>query len=473
MKLFHRSILPLGILAATLGGGVLAFERKPAPPPAESMRAANDLSTAFRYASRAVGPAVVKVTSVQRAPAVQAGGQNVPFGLPFFFRGPGGPGGDQNGFERRGQGTGFVIDEHGTIVTNNHVVRGADTVTVETSDGRTYTAKVVGTDARTDLAVIAVEGDGLEVARLGDSDSIEVGDWVIAVGTPLGLDQTVTAGIVSAKSRRDVGITDFEDFIQTDAAINPGNSGGPLVNLNGEVIGVNTAIASQNGGNVGIGFAIPINLARSIVDQLRDHGAVRRGMLGVTIQPLTDELARSFGFDGEGVLVGDVVRDGPAAGAGIEAGDIVVSLDGKGVVDHHDLRTRIAERKPGDDVKVAVVRDGEQKEFHVTLGSLDGSGDGGSLANPSAPKLGLTVETLPPAISKRNGGLTGVIVKHVQPGGAAAEAGLRPGDVITRIDGTDVTSIADAKALMNGTDQGIRLRVWRDGQFRFVFLKSR
>ncbi|NIP86722.1 MAG: trypsin-like serine protease, partial [Planctomycetales bacterium] len=302
----------------------------------QQLGVANDLSTAFRYTAKALRPSVVSISSVKKVEPQAAQRRAAPPNVPEEFRGffdddlferffeqiP------RRGFVQRGLGSGVIISEDGYILTNNHVVRDADEVTVTLSENQDFAARTIGTDAETDLAVLKINASGLVAARLGDSDAIEVGDWVLAIGSPMGLDQTVTAGIISAKGRSNVGITQFENFIQTDAAINPGNSGGPLVNLRGEVVGINTAIASRTGGNLGIGFAIPSNMALQIKDAILRDGKVERGWLGAAIQDLTPELADSFGFGSlDGVLVGDVVANGPAAKAGLASGDIVVTLN--------------------------------------------------------------------------------------------------------------------------------------------------
>lgn len=271
----------------------------------------------------------------------------------------------------RGQGSGFVIDPSGYILTNSHVVGRADTVTVTLSDGREWEAEIVGTDPKTDVAVIKIDGHDLPVLPMGDSDKIEVGQWVLALGSPFGLTGTVTSGIVSATGRSSMGITDYEDFIQTDAAINPGNSGGPLVNLRGEVIGINTAIVSRTGGYMGVGFAIPINMAKEICDQLISEGSVTRGHLGVAIQNVTAELARSFGMEKpEGVLVGDVVDNSPADKAGMQPGDIILTFDGQTVRRMTKLRNLVAQTAPGREVEIVVHRDGERETLQVTVGQL-------------------------------------------------------------------------------------------------------
>ena len=336
---------------------------------------------AFRAVAKEVSPAVVFIqvekTTEQPQMSPFASPFNGPFGDDFFRRffgtPPQGHGhGTMPKREMRAQGSGFIISPDGLIMTNNHVVGGADKVTVRLHDGREFTAKVVGTDPPTDVAVIKIDANDLPVAQLGDSDKLEVGDWVLAIGNPFGLSHTLTAGIVSAKGRSGIGLADYENFIQTDAAINPGNSGGPLVNLDGQVVGINTAIFSRSGGYMGIGFAIPINMAKQIRDQLVENGTVTRGQLGVYIQDLTDDLAQSFGLkDSKGILISKVIEDSPAAKAGLKQGDIVLKADGKPVGKVNEFRNGIAMTAPGTVVRLDILRNGKPEQIKVTIGKRD------------------------------------------------------------------------------------------------------
>ena len=375
-----------------------------------------------------------------------------------------------------GQGSGFIISEDGYILTNNHVVGGADKLEVKLSDGRALVAKLVGTDAHTDVAVIKVDAKKLPVIPLGDSDKLEPGEWVLAIGSPFGLTGTVTSGIVSATGRSSMGITDYENFIQTDAAINPGNSGGPLVNLEGEAIGINTAILSRSGGYNGIGFAIPVSMAKSIVTQLIERGSVTRGYLGVMIQQLTPELAQSFKIpDSQGVLIGDVSADGPGAAAGLQSGDVVVKLDGQPVEDLTTFRNQVALIKPDTKATLTVIRGGESKEIVVTVGTLPDQ-DVTSVQNSSSTSsLGLAVQTLDPQLADKLGvkADSGVVITQVQPGSEADNQGLQSGMIIKQVDHVQVKNAKEfAEAVKAGKEAGSVLLLVQQGEHtRFVVLK--
>jgi serine protease Do len=416
----------------------------------ESLRQTGE---AFRAVAKKVSPAVVFVKVEKIVKDQPAGefpfpfGDHGPFGDDFFRRFfgipmPQGPGQEERPPQRMlGQGSGFIVTPDGYILTNNHVVGEADKVTVQLEDGREFTAKVIGADPRSDVAVIKIDADRLPVLPLGDSDALAVGDWVLAVGNPFGLSHTITAGIVSAKGRSSVGIADYENFIQTDAAINPGNSGGPLVDLDGKAVGMNTAIFSRSGGYMGIGFAIPINMVVSIRDQLIEHGSVTRGYLGVTIQDLTPELARGFGMEGQkGALVAAVSEGSPAEKAGLKRGDVIVEFAGKPVTDIGDFRNRVAMMAPGTREKITVVRLGKRQSLEVGIGKLPEEKEGGGKEPPAAAELGLTVQPLTPELAQQLGyvGESGVVVSRVAPGSVAAEAGIRPGTLIQEVNRTPV-----------------------------------
>jgi len=370
---------------------------------------------------------------------------------PFSFGGPSGPNdplkdffdrffGDQmpKDFKQKNLGSGFIIDKQGFILTNNHVVEKADEITVKLADGKSFLANIVGRDPKTDLALIRIESDQeLIPLPMGDSESLEVGDWVVAMGNPFGLDNTVTAGIVSAKYRH-IGAGPYENFIQTDASINPGNSGGPLLNTRCEVIGINTVIFSQTGGSIGIGFAIPINMAKEILEQLKT-GRVVRGWLGVMIQKITPELKAKLGLEDEqGALVADVSSGSPAEKAGIQRGDVIVSFDGKKINEMNDLPYIVASTPIGKAVPVKVVRKGRERILEVKIGELkEGKKDleeGGKSRSES--RLGMRVEDLTPQLAKDLGlpDAEGLAIVQVDGGSPAAEAGLRPGDIILELD---------------------------------------
>jgi serine protease Do len=403
-----------------------------------------------------------------------------------FFRRFGGQDGmpGQRGMPRgravTGQGSGFFISGDGYAVTNNHVVDGADKVEVTTDDGTIYKAKVIGTDARTDLALIKVEGgSNFPFAKLSDGKP-RIGDWVLAVGNPFGLGGTVTAGIVSARGR-DIGNGPYDDFIQIDAPVNKGNSGGPAFNTEGEVMGVNTAIYSPSGGSVGIAFSIPASTVKSVVAQLQDKGSVSRGWIGVQIQPVTPDIADSLGLKkAEGALVAEPQSNGPAAKAGIESGDVITAVNGDTVKDARELARTIGGLAPGASVKLNVLHKGQEKTVNLTLGQLpnsqqakadnDDNDKGGTTSRGTeVPKLGLT---LAPANSVAGAGKDGVVVTEVDPKSAAADRGFKEGDVILEVAGKNVTSAGDVRDAINSArtenKNSVLMRVKSGGSSRFV-----
>ncbi|KAA3621585.1 MAG: DegQ family serine endoprotease [Proteobacteria bacterium] len=405
---------------------------------------------AFSSVAEKVSPAVVFI-SVEKMENVRSR-EGFPFDDEFFRRFFDQPMPDRfRGESRqrrvRGQGSGFIVSSDGYILTNNHVVGDADEVIVQLQDGREFKARQIGSDERSDVAVIKVDADNLPVLELGDSEQLQVGEWVLAIGSPFGLSHTLTAGIVSAKGRSSVGITDYENFIQTDAAINPGNSGGPLVDLNGQAVGMNTAIFSRSGGYMGIGFAIPINMVRNIMDQLIDTGQVTRGFLGILIQDLTQDLAESFGLDNRnGVLIAGVTDGSPAERGGLKQGDIVVEFDGRDVTEVGSFRNRVSMVTPGTKVKMTVVRDGEQVDLEIEVGTLpDEIGAQSPREDEPLEDLGFSVQTLTPELAKRFEieDLSGVVVTSVDNGSPAFEAGLRPGMVISEVNRTAVADAAE------------------------------
>jgi len=378
---------------------------------------------------------------------------------------------------RHGLGSGVIITKDGYILTNNHVVDGAKDVKVTMEDGHEYTAKVIGRDPKTDLAVVKIDAKNLPVVPMADSSKVEVGDVVLAIGNPFGVGQTVTKGIVSATDRGNMGIEAYENFIQTDAAINPGNSGGALVDVQGRLIGINTAILSRSGGSQGVGFAIPSDIARNVMEGLIENGHVTRGYLGVIIQSVTPALAEEFKLkDSKGALIGDVMNDGPAAKAGFKPGDVVVEFNGKKVSDSRHLQLSVADTKPGSTVPVEVLRNGEQKTLHATVKQLPGteqladnnssnSGDTGTLNGVGVGDLDSQTRqqfNIPKEVK-------GAVVTQVEPGSAAAEAGLKPGTVIEDINHHPVKSSEDAvKLTENSASKRTLLRVWENGGSRYI-----
>ena len=391
-----------------------------------------------------------------------------------MYPGPQGPGGDmfeefferffrnapQSPHKQRSLGSGFIISQDGYILTNDHVVDGADEIKVKLSDGREFTGEIRGLDPKLDLALIKIDaGEDLPVARLGDSEEIKVGEWVMAIGNPFGLEQTVTVGIVSAKGRV-IGAGPYDDFIQTDASINPGNSGGPLFNMQGEVIGINTAIVAQG---QGIGFAIPVNMAKQIIPQLRDEGRVTRGWLGVTVQALNKELAESFDLDTtHGALVNEVIEDSPADKAGLKRGDIIVEYDGKQVDELNDLPRLVAATPVDETVKVKVFRDGKERTINVKIGRLD-DGEMALAADDeeTGGALGLTVANVTPELVERYSleSDQGILITKIDPEGPAAEANLRVGDLVVEADGKEVGSVKEFEELVGKMKSGKVLRL--------------
>ena len=427
-----------------------------APPAAGSDRN-------FVEVAKAVTPTVVNIstTRISRLPEGHAGG--APFDDPFFKRFFG----DElfRRFEapkdrrERSLGSGVIADANGYIITNNHVVSKADEIRILFSDKRSLTAKVVGTDPKTDIAVIKVDAKDLPTIPWADSDKLQVGEYVLAIGNPFGLNQTVTMGIVSAVGRANVGIAEYEDFIQTDAAINPGNSGGALVNARGELVGINTAIFSQSGGYMGIGFAVPSNMVRSVMEQLIKGGKVVRGYLGVSIQELTQDLARQFGVaEAKGVLVSDVLADSPAKRAKLERGDVIVEFDGRAVENPTQFRNLVAQTPIGKNVRVKFLRGGKERDLEVTIAEQPktsaqsgGPGDEGSEGRSSGAFAGMDVRELTPELARRfnlpRGDKGGVIVARVGEGSPAGEAGLQVGDLITEINRKPIAGLRDFQSV--------------------------
>ncbi len=459
----------------------------PPQPLGRDLAVAQSLSRAFASVVEKAGPAVVFIevekTVVKKVPE---GHPPFPFGpFPFDFFGddfmrrffPQLP----RKFKQKGAGSGFIVSPDGLIFTNNHVVADADKVTVRLVDGRSFKAKILGKDPQSDVAVLKIEAKDLPTVPLGDSDGIEVGEWVIAIGNPFGLSHTVTVGVVSAKGRSGLGITDYEDFIQTDAAINPGNSGGPLLNLKGEVIGMNTAIFTRSGGYMGIGFAIPINIVKLVAEQLVKQGKVVRGWLGVVIQDLTPALAEEFGLKkAEGALVAEVMKGSPAHRAGLKAGDVIVGYNGKPVKNSSELRTLVGLTHPGTAIDLEIIRNGKRQTLKVTIGEYPKEGWQKAAApelDQLLEKFGFKVQALTPDLAQELGYdvKRGVIISAVAPGSPASMADLRPGLLIEEVNRKPVKTLEDFyQALAVSQKTGRVLLLVRDQRFRrFVVLSLR
>ncbi|MFM1821760.1 MAG: hypothetical protein RI967_26 [Planctomycetota bacterium] len=488
-------LLSPGVVGAAHAGALLSgaadarANAAASPLDTSARREANALSRAFRSAARALSPSVVTINTVSSARAAAQGAPTAPFpGFPGM-PGPGVPRGAPQ--PARGTGTGVVISADGHIVTANHVVEDADRIEIVLADGRTADAEIVGLDPGTDIAVLRTKATGLAPARFGDSGELEAGDWVVAVGAPFGLEQTVTAGIVSAKGRSDVGLATFENYIQTDAAINPGNSGGPLANLDGEIVGINAAISSRGGGNDGIGFAVPSAVVRRVVDSLIADGRVARGYLGVAVQPIDAALAASLGAgESGGIVVNEVVAGSPAADAGLEPGDVIVSIGDRRVRTPGELVATIGAAAPGDEIGLEVLRGGDARAMRATLSERrDGAAARSTrpaAARPSAlAPLGLAVEELSPRDAAALGLGGGdaeddaaedgaLVIGRVEEGSPAARAGLSAGDAIRRVGRQPVHTLDELLAAIEalGEDASVPLLVEREGRARFVLVRT-
>jgi serine protease Do len=383
-----------------------------------------------------------------------------------FFRHFGGPE-QRRGVPTRALGSGFIVKSDGVILTNAHVVDGATEVKVKLTDRREFPAKVVGVDKKTDVAVLKIDAQGLPVVKVGDPTHLRVGEWVLAIGSPFGFENSATAGIVSARGRSLPG-EGYVPFIQTDVAVNPGNSGGPLFDSSGEVIGINSQIYSQSGGYMGLSFAIPIDVAMNVEQQLVAHGRVTRGKLGVTVQDVTQQLAESFGLSRpSGALVSSVEKGSPAAKAGLEPGDVVLSLNGNEVASSSDLPPRVADLKPGSSAKLEVWRDGRKRDLEVRVGeSSDTVASEGSHQEGEHGRLGLAVRPLTPDERQQAGVSGGVLVQDVQ--GPAARAGIRPGDVVLAVNGTRIDGVEQLRQLVSKSGKHVALLIERGDTRLFV-----
>lgn len=438
------------------------------------------LTSSFSDVVAKIAPSVVYVYSTRTVHGPSASEMS-PFNDPFFRQFFGDQFNQnstrQRSYKEQGLGSGVIVTKDGYILTNNHVVEGADEVKVAEADNdQEYTAKIVGRDPQTDVAVLKIEAKDLPVATLADSDKIKVGDVVLAVGNPFGVGQTVTMGIVSATRRGGMGIEHYEDFIQTDAAINPGNSGGALVDTEGRVIGINTAILSRSGGYQGVGFAVPINLAKNVMNQLIKTGHVERGYLGVSIQNLTPDLAKEFDVPNQqGALIGGVSDNSAAEEAGLKSGDVIVEFNGKTVADSRQLMLLVGSMSPGAKAKVKVLRDGHEKTVEVTLKKMPErmlAGGGQSESNSIGILDGVTLSNIDSSARQQldlPDSLKGALVTNIDPGCAAYEAGLRTGDVIQQIGRKNVTDAESAASATHSVNaHRVLLRIWRDGGSRYV-----
>lgn len=445
----------------------------------ESISILRRMGNAFASVAAKASPGVVGIVAQRTVSRPVSPMREMPFGQPddsfedffdYFFRRSPRERLPERDYTQRAQGSGFIISEKGYILTNNHVVSGADKVLVEVGEGRSVEAEVVGTDPESDVAVIRVdpdEVDGIKPVALGNSDSLQVGEWVLAIGNPMGLSHTVTAGIISATGRS-LNIATYENFIQTDAAINMGNSGGPLVNLSGEAVGINTAILGPGGGNIGIGFAIPINMARQVADQLIRTGTVERGYLGVVPQDVTEEIAQALGLEkAEGVVLAEVTPDSPAAQGGLQQGDVVLRFAGTDIDSARQFRNLVAARKPDEKVEVVLRRDSRRRTLSVRLGrrpsveELRGQRQPTPLQPEVTPqRLGITVQDLTPEMADRFGfqDQTGVIITRVESGSEADEKGLRQGYVIKQVNRRPVNNVQQfEEAVSEAMDDGGRV----------------
>ena len=485
------------VMVMLVAAAVIAVSLSTKAPVAGQQTALREMSDGFVKISEQASPSVVFITVSKEMRGRSMQGMNpgmMPEDFFDYFFGPGMPGRNpsqkDNGrrSERHedtqkrqvpyGQGSGFIISSDGYILTNHHVVGDADKVSVKLADGREFDAKIIGSDEKTEVALIKIEATGLPTLPLGDSDALRVGELVIAIGNPFGLEHSVSTGIVSARGRGEVGLTEYGDFIQTDAAINPGNSGGPLLNVNGEVIGMNTAILSRTGGYMGIGLAIPINMIKYIESQLREKGTVARGFLGISIQNLTPDLAKQFGVEGgKGILVGSVSPGSPAEKAGFKQGDVITMLDGHPAIEVGSFRSRVSTTKPGTSVQVTILRDGKEEQKSVEVGELPKDEDGRVASRGGAEThrdLGITVQNLTDEMAERFGyeKEQGVVITEVENDSAAAQTGLQPGMLIQEVNRKAVHNTREfEEAIKADKEAKSVLLLVRDGKYsRFVVL---
>lgn len=486
--MFLRSFLPI-FLANTvmiLPGACMAKETKTVAnqtAPSPDVSYLQQLSKGFTSVAKKATPAVVFIRCEVSNPEPDEMGGPYGYSSPFdnmgedflnrFFGIP--PRSMPNRQAPQiSQGSGFITSSDGYVVTNNHVVKGADKITVVLDDNRELDATLVGTDPQTDLAVLKIDGKDLPYLNFANSDQIDVGEWAIAIGSPFQLEASVTVGVVSAKGRQNLKITDLEDFLQTDAAINPGNSGGPLLNLNGDVIGVNTAIVSRSGGYMGIGFAIPSNMAKTIAGQIIDKGSVTRGFIGVSLQPVDKDIADAFGLPkAEGALVSEVVKDSPADKGGLKQGDIILKINSNPVKSVGAFRNEISLMNPGSTVKLEINRKGQITTLNVVLGNAQ---DKVATSSSAQTKLGIEVEALNPQLARQLGLSSsdmGVVITKIRPGSPASMAGLRPGYLIQAVNHKRVENLSDFNEAITdaGAKNRLLLLIKQNGITRFYSIK--
>ncbi len=494
-KFLLVSFIAISAFASSCKTGLLSGEVPVAAQPAAPVApvVVDGMRTSYADVVERTSNAVVRIEAEHKEKAPPQQEQVTPFGGDDFFKQfPQMPQArpNQRPQVERGLGSGVIASADGTILTNFHVVDGAEKITVLMSDNKSYDAKIVGSDQPSDLAVLKIEVQGLPFLTLGNSDSVRVGDIVLAIGNPLGIGQTVTAGIISAKGRR-TGLSDgsYEDFLQTDAPINRGNSGGALVNLNSELIGINSQILSPggaSGGNIGIGFSIPSNMAKSVMEQLLKDGRVRRGMLGIGIQNITDDIAKALELkDKTGILVSSVKAGSSADTAGLKRNDIVIAINGEKIEDSNVLRNKVAGTAPGTSIKITAIRDGKEQEFTATLDEFDnksakpedpkGTGENEPGGKDQSGKLGLSLQPVTPQIAKQlrlESDSEGLVVTELDPSGVAAEAGIARGDVLLEINRKPVNAVADVKTVLDAAGtKPLLLLISRRGQTIYLTVK--